>query len=198
MMFEKCLYNLNLGELSQLIGDEVVDALDAIGINANKSNLVDVIVSSRGLGVLQTKKSRTIFFGKEVNHTALGLPSAQINKFKNSAWSACKHEIAICVGADPLEVAEDIEVRNESFEAAGPYSLMPYQNWMRKRVMEHFVVPNQKRALVHMPTGAGKTSTAMQIIFDHLRSKLPEHTTIVWMAHSDELCEQAIQSFAGS
>ena len=198
MMFEKCLYNLNLGELSQLIGDEVVDALDAIGINANKSNLVDVILSSRGIGVLQTKKSRTIFFEKEANRTELGLSILQVNRFKNTAWTACKHEIATCLGADPIEVAEDIEIREESFDAAGSYSLMPYQNWMRKRVMEHFVTHNRKRALVHMPTGAGKTSTAMQIIFDHLRSKLPESTTIVWMAHSDELCEQAIQSFAAS
>ena len=95
-MFEKCLYNLNLGELSQLIGDEVVDALDAIGINANKSNLVDVILSSRGIGVLQTKKSRKIFFEKEANRTELGLSILQVNSFKNTAWTACKHEIATC------------------------------------------------------------------------------------------------------
>ncbi len=44
-----------------------------------------------------------------------------------------------------------------------------------------------------MPTGAGKTRTAMNIISDHLRSHEP--TLVIWLAYSEELCEQAAAEF---
>ena len=46
-----------------------------------------------------------------------------------------------------------------------------------------------------MPTGSGKTKTSITAIIDFMRHKSPYDTTVIWLAHSDELCEQAIQSF---
>jgi len=40
-----------------------------------------------------------------------------------------------------------------------------------------------------MPTGAGKTRTAMNVIAEQLR-EFPEQA-VVWLAHNEELCEQA-------
>jgi DNA repair protein RadD len=45
-----------------------------------------------------------------------------------------------------------------------------------------------------MPTGSGKTRTAIEIICSFLNSS-PENTIVVWLAHSEELCEQAADSF---
>ncbi|MBA3546095.1 MAG: DEAD/DEAH box helicase family protein [Nannocystis sp.] len=50
-----------------------------------------------------------------------------------------------------------------------------------------------RRVLLHMPTGAGKTRTAMNVLAGHFRSREP--TLIVWLAYSDELCEQAAEEF---
>ena len=44
-----------------------------------------------------------------------------------------------------------------------------------------------------MPTGAGKTRTAMHVIADHLRSREP--ALVVWLASSEELCEQSAVAF---
>ncbi len=44
-----------------------------------------------------------------------------------------------------------------------------------------------------MPTGAGKTRTAMHVIARLLNDKEP--LTVVWLAHSEELCEQAVEEF---
>jgi len=46
-----------------------------------------------------------------------------------------------------------------------------------------------------MPTGSGKTKTSITSIIDYIRHKSPKDITVVWLAHSDELCEQAITSF---
>jgi superfamily II DNA or RNA helicase len=44
-----------------------------------------------------------------------------------------------------------------------------------------------------MPTGAGKTRAAMHIIADHLRNQEP--SLVIWLAHSEELCDQAAEEF---
>jgi DNA repair protein RadD len=49
------------------------------------------------------------------------------------------------------------------------------------------------RALLHMPTGAGKTRTAMNLVSEFLRDETPR--VVVWLAHSEELCEQAAAEF---
>ena len=52
---------------------------------------------------------------------------------------------------------------------------------------------NENRVLLHMPTGSGKTRTAMQIIVRMLQ-EYPEKL-VIWLAYSEELCEQAAQEF---
>lgn len=49
------------------------------------------------------------------------------------------------------------------------------------------------RALLHMPTGAGKTRTAMNLVADYLREG--NRRVVVWLAHSEELCDQAVREF---
>ena len=49
------------------------------------------------------------------------------------------------------------------------------------------------RVMLHMPTGSGKTRTAMQIAANHLRSN--KTATVLWLATSEELCEQASIEF---
>lgn len=50
------------------------------------------------------------------------------------------------------------------------------------------------RVLLHMPTGSGKTRTAMTYIAQHLLEYDPG--VIVWLATSEELCEQAAEEFS--
>ena len=49
--------------------------------------------------------------------------------------------------------------------------------------------------MVQMPTGSGKTWTMMESIYDFLRINKNPNSGVVWMAHTDELCEQAVESF---
>nr|WP_240743679.1 DEAD/DEAH box helicase [Mycobacterium paragordonae] len=49
------------------------------------------------------------------------------------------------------------------------------------------------RLVLHMPTGSGKTRTAMHLIADEFRQREP--TLVIWLAYSDELCEQAASEF---
>ena len=52
---------------------------------------------------------------------------------------------------------------------------------------------DDRRAVLHLPTGVGKTRTAMHIVAAYLREN--EKSVAVWLASSSELLEQAVESF---
>jgi superfamily II DNA or RNA helicase len=51
------------------------------------------------------------------------------------------------------------------------------------------------RKLLYMPTGSGKTRVAVQAIVESLNEGFHDSRPIIWIAQSDELCEQAISAF---
>lgn len=51
----------------------------------------------------------------------------------------------------------------------------------------------ERRALLHLPTGAGKTRTAINFICEYLRDNA--NKSVVWFADTVELCEQARDEF---
>ncbi|MDB9303195.1 DEAD/DEAH box helicase [Nodularia spumigena] len=72
------------------------------------------------------------------------------------------------------------------------YPLFTHQRHAAKKV-KNYLSKKPRRVLLHLPTGAGKTRTAMNIIADHLRNNEP--TLVIWLAYSEELCEQAVTEF---
>ena len=75
-----------------------------------------------------------------------------------------------------------------------PLPLLPFQNNVKERIISS--LGDGKRSLVVMPTGSGKTRTAIQSIGEYLNQKSAEYNGILWLADRDELCEQAAESFA--
>lgn len=74
----------------------------------------------------------------------------------------------------------------------------PYQLRLKKNITERLSGYNYdtKKILVTMPTGAGKTVLAMEIIVDIIRNHYKNKPlNICWLVNSKELCEQSLQSF---
>lgn len=87
----------------------------------------------------------------------------------------------------------EASVEVPSSELVAPkYPLFAHQRAAAQQVKQ-YLKQEPRRVLLHMPTGSGKTRTAMNIIADHLRSL--ESTLVVWLAYSEELCEQAVAEF---
>lgn len=72
------------------------------------------------------------------------------------------------------------------------YQLHSYQRSILRSAVGH-LANGTKRCLIHMPTGAGKTRTAMAVCGRLLTSG--SATSALWIAHSEELCEQAALEF---
>ena len=79
-----------------------------------------------------------------------------------------------------------------SHVAAADYGLFPHQRVAAQRVAGSLGRPPHK-VILHMPTGAGKTRTAMHLVARHLREHGP--TVVVWLAQNRELLDQASDEF---
>ena len=90
----------------------------------------------------------------------------------------------------PFLPAKDVASDEDS--CVPHYLLFKHQRQAAHAVIE-LLGTAPRRVLLHMPTGAGKTRTAMNILADHLRQR--EQGLIVWLAFSEELCEQAVEEW---
>lgn len=72
------------------------------------------------------------------------------------------------------------------------YAMFPHQRLAASKV-RRLLYSGERRAVLHLPTGVGKTRTGMNLICDHLRQGEP--TVVVWLARGRELLEQAAAEF---
>ncbi|QBL10516.1 DEAD/DEAH box helicase [Rheinheimera sp. D18] len=85
------------------------------------------------------------------------------------------------------------ESKLESLARINPdYGLYSYQQDICKQVFS-YLKQGKKRVLIHLPTGSGKTRTAMNIASEHLRES--DNNVVLWLADREELCSQAYTEF---
>ncbi|MGY1703549.1 DEAD/DEAH box helicase [Geodermatophilus sp. SYSU D00697] len=88
--------------------------------------------------------------------------------------------------------------RPSLMEVDGPAPLPPLHDY-QERVLEEtrdlLRGQGKPRGLISLPTGAGKTRVAVEALVRHVRE---EGLTgpVLWIAQSDELCEQAVQTWS--
>jgi DNA repair protein RadD len=171
--------------------------------SATPSRLRELLLDLRSRqGLLASKDTRTLLFDLLREKEADLLASALGIKGRSDIYQALK-EANFRVGSEnertlysffELQMPE-VEARIEqlSFEpCTAEYPLFAHQRRAAREIKMQ-LRQEPMRVLLHMPTGSGKTRTAMHIIVDHLRAQEP--TIVVWLAHSEELCEQAATEF---
>jgi len=94
---------------------------------------------------------------------------------------------------DSRVVSEEIELEYEQKLISLGYP-HPYQNLVKLELEERIRKSSGKyRALVVMPTGSGKTRTAVEFMIDFIRSR--KKSNILWIVESPNLSEQSLQTF---
>ena len=90
--------------------------------------------------------------------------------------------------------------RDPYVDVDGPYSLPILHDYQRKVVenVRRLIHSNgafgERRGMVSMPTGSGKTRVAVQAIVEAIRDD-GFKGGILWVADRDELCEQAVEAW---
>jgi len=102
------------------------------------------------------------------------------------------------LGFPPEYAGSPGNARPPKLEVPGPIVLPELHDYQRRIVDSLHTLIGQtgrRRGLISLPTGAGKTRVAVQGLIE-LACMNALAGTVVWIAQSDELCEQAVQSWA--
>ncbi len=182
---------------------------------AKKARLSDMIICAYGIGILKNKKFRKqllrTFTEEEIISFKQVLPNEYKNcdnleiiadKVANTRWqnNAINAKLLRMLAYSPEDIfPEKNDAKNNSVETLSSnekfYELFDYQYIIRQKALNILVSPNsQERFLIHMPTGTGKTKTAMHIICHHYNYNLKKKGLVIWIAHTTELLQQAYET----
>ncbi|WP_022836021.1 DEAD/DEAH box helicase [Salisaeta longa] len=204
VQFDRLLARADDVTLQTLIGRESLRLLHAIDENLTlPSRLRRIVLDLHGpAGLLTDTKSRRLLFDllrrREAERLAIllgvntggdlyqSLKKASI--YKNSEREELLFNF---FNLDPPE-RKEVKVEPALKKHLPAYALFPHQR-TAARGIKRYLDTEPRRVVLHMPTGSGKTRTAMNIIAEHLRKTEPGF--VVWLAYSEELCEQAASEF---
>jgi DNA repair protein RadD len=94
----------------------------------------------------------------------------------------------------PSPPQEVLDVQSVESPTGPLKRLKDYQFAVFQDIMGELEAP-RARVILQMPTGSGKTRTAMEVISAYLESSPSTARRVVWLAHSSELCHQAADAF---
>ncbi len=201
----KGLISLGEPELQELAGRLTVNLLAKIDERIiNKSNLITLILESYGNEILFEERIRNnalLTLNKNeaeellFNITGSKAEDPWSSLIKQNYSYTSKPSIAIHDFFEiPLPEQEEKSTTRSSIVNILPhYGLYNYQQVVVNKALNK-IFSDTPRVLVHMPTGAGKTRSAMSIIAQFLL-RLEPGVVVIWLAHSEELCDQASDEF---
>lgn len=189
------------GSLNQFLSKAVVEVLEVIDSEFVKpSNLVQLIVQSVDTStMLQNTVTRNIIINamKEIEAkefaTFIGVEHGNNIHYELMRAKFTKNVTMRALeffGEEVNDKANSLVAVHSKIKPVRP--LFPHQLKTVEKIREKLShVPH--RALLHMPTGSGKTISAMRVILIDLLER--DSGLVIWLAHSEELCEQAMQEF---
>lgn len=212
---EEILKKCTLKQLRIILGNSFIEIIESLdGKDAvNKENLVRIILKSDIRDYLRDKYCRTIFLTKFTDEELERMIIASKDK---QLKSDSKNKIIESIAQRPIVTREalgrewykilqlkiPLENELEKFDSKINYStdsnfyeLLDYQFMIKQKAVNLLKRDDMPKGLIHMPTGTGKTKTAMHILIQHYLYTVKEEGIVIWMAHTEELIEQAINTF---
>ena len=209
------LSRLDLMTLERLAGVTIVRAVSAAYDTNRETELARLVVDRYGVTLLRIRevrgylvetlpKARAEAWCQELG---LGHPDktayrSLLDHFEGSFTQAKAEALVQGLNLDPeLITLPDVDPRLASERLTVDFGeevrlkgyLHPYQKRAKDDILGSIVL-HAPRQMLQMPTGAGKTVTALEVVVDVLRR--PEFKGLVtWIVDSSELAEQALQSF---
>ncbi|WP_436955264.1 DEAD/DEAH box helicase [Streptomyces sp. SudanB182_2057] len=202
MSFKALLADASMSYIRAHLGEQLCSLLDLIeGGTAADDRLravAPIAIDAERLVAEETERSALIALlpGPKQAELAQRLGSvgdepAPLNYLQNLKWTADERRELLEFLGFTIDRAPSLPLAFKQ-EAAPEYGLFPHQRHAAARVKE-LLYEGTRRTVLHLPTGVGKTRTGMSLICDHLRQHEP--TMVVWLAHGQELLEQAAAEF---
>ena len=204
MQIKDLLLRLGTENLIKLIDDDLFKILKIRNTSlASQKNLASLVFNlnsgtklfknktSRDLIIYALKEREARLIGKLFNLSGENiwdqLIQVDFKKYKNLKILLDIFDIQ---SKDHLETISKKDVQNPE-KISPAYSLFPHQIDVMEKANNYFST-EIKKVIMHMPTGAGKTRTAINLVCDYLKKN---NKLVIWLAHTEELCQQAEEEF---
>ena len=204
----ECLVRMGVEQLAGLIGPHSIRLLELLNErNITATALAGLVLTQIGPESLVTdrtarseilqalKPDDAVRLARLLGFDAGTDPFADIGSIE---FRRGTHPFKVLLAFFGVTQAED-QSQNlpETVESLRPdYPLFDHQRHAGRSVYSYLTGAMPPRVLLHMPTGAGKTRTAMHVISLFLRHQAIDNEVVVWLAHTEELCEQAAEEFS--
>lgn len=215
---EYYMYNFNVKELAEFLGGDLTDLLvEWLPENEpifTEENLIKMILSVYGNKILDNSKFRLRLykaFEKEIimdyrvflegYEDEEDLPTL-IEVINNVPWGKNKVSLRLLEYLDiSKEYFDKLEDKRDAIETVDSYDrffeLLDYQFLIKQKILTYVNSDNDEtKMLVRMPTGTGKTKTAMHTIINQYIFQQKKSGLMIWIAHTKELLDQAYETFS--
>lgn len=211
------MYNLNVMELKKYLGTSLADLLVEWVPEGEQifteEILIKMILSVYGNRILENSEFRQRLYRTFDRETIMGyrklFPGHEddedmqiiIELMSGNSWG--KNDFSYKV-LDELDINHEYFEKKkddrESVEVIEPlgkfYELLDYQFIIRQKILTYVNSKNDEtKMLVRMPTGTGKTKTAMHTVINQYIFRQKKKGLVIWIAHTKELLDQAYDTF---
>ena len=194
--------------LSEIYGKERLQTIiDTIDVNVSEGTIVDLLKSRYSTQIFSSKLLRGFVFGylpdSYVNYLITGTfdETKKVKKEDKEnlirlSWNRNTKSIQRLIKIFDLEeeyLPPKVVQKSSVILIKPKFTIFAHQ----KRVKDRFVnllSKKGKKMIINMPTGAGKTRTCVEGLVDYWRAFAEKNSYVIWLAHSEELCEQAVET----
>jgi len=195
---------LSMPDLQVVLTPSVLNLINAFQSNPDKSILAEISLDLFGpRAILDTASKRALILenlrkteASKLCHELMGKtldadPWEDLKKYKFNSERK-RETLYNFFSLEPLVKTVELNPPPPSVETVKTeYPLFSHQQEASVRIKK--ILKTEDKVLLHMPTGAGKTRTSMNIVSDYLREE-PDGL-VIWLANSEELCLQACSEF---
>jgi len=181
---ERLLRLLGAERLRSRLPESVIQAYEEIYGELGDRATADLALSVHGVDVLKVHKD-------DLEELGFGPPSQWAGgKPARDFVRSLKFPVEWAGFANPSRPSTvTVEARPRIPE------LHAYQRAIVEEMQEVLTAEKDNRAMLSLPTGAGKTRVAIEGLIEAIRRGSLTKNLILWVAQSDELCEQAVEAW---
>jgi DNA repair protein RadD len=209
------LRRFGAGKLRTLAGETILSAIERVAPADVEKQISHILFLKYGQGILNQRDIRVGIMNVLDKDQSLrlcqiiGKPASShlqatntlLDHFRTYSEKKSKHLVDFLGLSDSFYYRTTEEIRTESqtisVVSGEQISLKNYLHDYQKSVKDDIMELLQQKGgsfFVQMPTGSGKTFTALEAVVDVLRRRR-RRKYVVWLVDSNELAEQALTSF---
>ncbi len=149
---------------------------------------------------LADEKVKKLFQRHRPSDSNISSPSYMRRPLARRKWHAGRHwarDFVKELGFPPIFAGIVQPTKIPTIQDVPPLEVPPelaeFQEGLKKKMLDVLNQDGDKtRCVVTLPTGGGKTRVAVEAFIDWMQPRFAEGKYLVWIAQSEELCEQAI------